>query len=516
MNQIVARDYQDLMISGSRGAISQPNVRAAIVTGATGCGKTVVFTIIATRAAGFGRRVLILAHRDRLLKQTRDKILASGGDVGVIQAKYTESLYKPIQLASVQSLIRRIRKNPSLYKFDLIIIDEAHLSMARTYREIVDALPNAKVLGFTATPWRLDGKGLGTQAGGFYDAIVNGPQMGYLTERGYLCRAEVYGPQVQIDLSNVGTERGEYIEEEVAEIMDKPSITGNCIEQYKSICPGKRAIAWCVNLKHARHVCDQFNAAGIPAEVLHGDHEEEEREAAIARLVSKQTLVIVFCQLLVEGVDIPEIECVIMLRPTRSLTSYRQTGGRGARPLLTGSPIFADDDDEGRLDFIANSEKPCFYVIDHAGLTYIHGFLDDDIEWSLEGAQKKKKKDKKSEPIEKTAQCPVCYKIFPPAPVCPNGHEQPKRDRKLNEVPGQLQKITKESVEVRKAQQKQRKKEIAAAKTLDEVKSLANKYGYSEKWAEIKFKFKEDARAKYKNRSEALWAQRLESAMFRK
>lgn len=465
------RPYQQEGVSDIRTMLSQ--VRAGVYVCPTGAGKTVTFGWIARCAAEMGTRVLILAHRDSLIKQAGRKLTEYGVEHGIIMAGYTPKPHCPVQVGSVQTMVRRIKKNPHLYQFDLVIIDEGHLSMAKSYRDIVDALPDASILAVTATPSRLDGKGLGTHAGGFYDQMVLGPTTRELIDMGNLVQPVVYAPAEQLDLSAVKMKGGDYDAEQLAAVVDRPTITGSAVEHYRRICDGVPAIGWCVNIKHAEHAAAEFNAAGIASIALHGEHTGEERDAAMAALESGELKVVFFCQLLVEGVDCPAIGAVIMLRPTMSLVSYLQVIGRGLRP---------------------HPNKKVCYVLDHAGLTFRHGLADEEREWTLDGMRKQKRKKKDAGANVRIAQCPECFCVFPPAPFCPNGHEMPKREREIEHVDGELQEITPEMA----AQMKRSKqKEITKAKTLDELKALAAKYGYSEKWAEIKWGFKERARERF-------------------
>lgn len=466
--------------------------RAVILTIPTGGGKTVIFSKIVRGAAERGNPSLIIAHRDALIKQASRKLSEYGVDHGIIMARYTPRPYAPAQVASIQTLIRRISKRPEAFQhYKLVVIDEAHLSMANSYRTVVDLMPNAKILGVTGTPSRLDGKGLGTHAGGFYDQLILGPSIPELIAQGHLVRPVVYGPLEQLDLSEVNRVRGDYDESQLAEVVDKPTITGSAVEHYKRICPDVPAVAWCVNLKHAEHVAAEFNAAGVAAVVLKGDHTGEERDAAMAALASGQIKVVAFCQLLVEGVDCPAIGCIIILRPTYSLTSTLQVIGRGLRP----DP--------------ANPAKTVCYVLDHAGLTFRHGFADEEREWSLDGIAKKPKKPKDKNMGDRIdiAQCVNCFHVFQTQPTCPNcGTPVPKRERTIEHVDGELDVITPEMVAARK---KERRIEIAQAKTLDELKKLAEKYGYKPGWADVKWGFKKKARDRFRGNREAEWESRI-------
>jgi superfamily II DNA or RNA helicase len=471
-------------------------VQAVLLVLSTGAGKTVIFSDIARRAAAKGNRILILAHRDTLIKQASAKLMDYGVSHGIIMAGFTPTRHELVQVASVQTLVRRLDK--VLLDFNLIVIDEAHLSAAASYRKIVAAVlernPKCKLLGVTGSPCRLDGKGLGKAAGGLYDELVQGISIKELIEQAYLVRPAVYAPAEQIDLSAVRVVAGEYEAKSLAEVMDKPKIVGSAIAAYQKHCPGVPAVAWCVNVAHAQHVAAEFNAAGVPALALSGDDDPSERDKALRALSNGAIKVVTFAMLLVEGVDCPAIGAVIMLRPTMSLASYLQVIGRGLRPVYAdGMPL--DTVEQRRAAIAAGPKGDRCFVLDHAGLTFKHGFADEVREWSLEGVKKKKGGKKKDEPTIQIRQCPKCFICFEPAPVCPacgyvfQGRGGPEH------VDGELAEIT---PEMQAQMSAQRKKEVQKAKTLEELQRIAKDRGYSEKWAEIMFAQKQRLREKYR------------------
>lgn len=455
--------------------------KAILLVAATGAGKTVVFSYIAKGAAAKGRRVLILAHRDQLIKQASRKLADNGVQHGIIMAGFTPNARRLVQVASVQTLVRRIDKMKAAgVEFDLIVIDEAHLSAAASYMKIFAAWPKALLLGVTGSPIRLDGKGLGRGQGSVFDVLVQGITIKQLIERGYLVRPAVYASKTQVDLSGVKKIGGEYDSEGLAEVMDKPVITGNAIDAWRKHCPGVPAVAWCTNVAHARHVAEQFNAAGIPARALSGEDDSTERDTALADLTAGRIKVISFAMLLVEGVDCPAIGAVILLRPTMSLSSYLQTIGRGLRPIYAnGMPLDTVSQRFAAIDAGPKGRR-CF-VLDHAGLVFRHGLADEEREWTLDGITKKKGKKKDAERVLPISQCPKCYLVHDPAPECPGcGHVYEVRVRAPDEVEGELAEITPEIAERLK---NDRRREVAKAQSLEDLEKIAAQRGYSKGWA---------------------------------
>lgn len=494
---------------------------------------TVVFSYIARQASNKGKRVLILAHRDQLIKQASKKLTENGVQHGIIMAGFTPYPRRAVQVASVQTLVRRLEKMKAAEKaagdaaraaalaagateaaaeiaavaaekalgFDLIVIDEAHLSAAASYMKVLDAWPKAKVLGVTGSPIRLDGKGLGRHCGGAFDVLVQGISIKQLINRGYLCKPKYFGSREKVDLSGVGKKGGDYDTDALASVMDKPKITGSAIAEYQKVCPGVPAVAWCANVAHAKHVAEQFNASGIPAVALSGEDDTAARDKALADLSSGKIKIITFAMLLVEGVDCPAIGAVILLRPTMSLSSYLQVIGRGLRPIYAdGMPLSTVEDRFAAID--AGPKGRVCYVLDHCDLWKKHGMAHAEREWSLEGQVKKKgKKKEQQEEGDKLIQCKNCWHVFEPEeaieagekndadpqhkPCCPKcKHPVPARVRKLEHADGELTEITEEMAE---RERKSRQREVHAARTIEELQAIGAARGYSPTWARMVF-----------------------------
>jgi DNA repair protein RadD len=322
-----------------------------------------------------------------LIRQALAKLADAGVPHGVIAPGFdqTDDL---VQVGSVQTVTRRLELLPP---FDLIIIDEAHHAVAGQYRKIIDAQPRARLLGVTATPERFDGRGLGIHAGGCFDALVLGPMVDELIDDQYLTPARIFAPANGPDLSAVSVRRGDYDATELVAAMDAPALTGDAVAHYAQHAPGLPAIAFCISVKHAEHVAEVFRAAGWRAVAAHGGMPADERDAAIGGLATGAVQVLTSCDLVSEGLDVPAVGAVILLRPTKSLGLYLQQVGRGLRPA------------QGKQHLI---------VLDHAGCTEQHGFPDSPRDWSLDGRPKKAK----APPVKR---CKSCFALHPPAPKCP-------------------------------------------------------------------------------------------------
>jgi superfamily II DNA or RNA helicase len=313
------RPYQETIVSDLRRAYREGS-RAVLLASPTGSGKTAVFAYITEGAARRGNRVMILVHRQELLSQCSGALTDLGVPHGMIAPNRTMT-YDPVQVASVQTLVRRLQKTPAP---NLIIVDEAHHAAAGSWRRIIEHYRKSLILGVTATPVRLDGQGLGVETGGYFDRMVLGPSVRELIEQGYLSRPVVYAPPVGADLAGVHRRFGDFVAKETAERMDKPHITGNAVDHYLRICPNAPAIAFCSSVKHAEHMAERFRDAGIPSESLDGTLDDRMRRHRIMALADGRIRVLTSCDIVSEGTDIPVVTAAILLRPTQSTGLYLQ------------------------------------------------------------------------------------------------------------------------------------------------------------------------------------------------
>ncbi len=443
------RSYQLQAIASTRIAVMQSD-RALLVM-PTGSGKTVVFSEICRLANEKNKQVLILVHRRELVTQASDKLTKAGVKHGIIAAGFDPS-NQPVQVASVQTLIRRL--NSGSFTPDLIIIDEAHHAVAGSWDKIIGHFSDAKIIGVTATPSRLDGRGLGSH----FSTLVSGPSVAQLTKLGFLSPHRVFAPPVIADLSNVKTRAGDYANDQLSAAMDRPTITGDAIGHYRRLADGLPAIAFCCSIAHAKSVCESFNKAGYRAKLVTGKMPMEERDEAISGLADGRTQVLCSVDVVSEGTDVPAVSAAILLRPTQSEALYLQQVGRILRPQ------------PGKIAI----------VLDHVGSTLKHGFVDDVRAWSLDSKPKRKKDDL----APSVRQCPMCFAAFKPQPVCPMcGHEFPVKERReLTQREGELREMRRQDA-LERIEKKEKRKEIGRARTLPELLALAKKKGYKPGWA---------------------------------
>jgi superfamily II DNA or RNA helicase len=404
------RDYQQTLVEQVR-AVFRAGKRAPLVVAPTGAGKTVLFSYITDGAAAKGRRVWILVHRSELLDQTSRTLAEIGVGHGLIAAGESMNQVEAVQVASVQTLCRRLE---SVVPPDLIITDECHHSVAGTYKKITDAFPRALHLGVTATPERVDGRGLGE----VFDCLIRGPEVADLMARGFLSRPAYFCPPPQFDASSIRTTAGDFNRHDAEVVLDKPRIVGDAVAHYGRICPGAPAIAFCVSVAHAQHVAEAFRAAGFRAASIDGTLSDFERRDLIASLGDGRLHVLTSCEIISEGTDIPVVTTGILLRPTQSLGLHLQQVGRVLRPVYAkGMPTTTNEE---RLAAIAAGPKPRAVILDHVGNCLRHGLAEEQRDWSLDGQTAKKKKKRDGEAGDRVMQCKACFGTFLPASKCPH------------------------------------------------------------------------------------------------
>ena len=431
-------------------AAYQRGSKAPILCAATGFGKTHTAAAIIQSALDRGRTVWFLAHLREILEDTAKRLRSVNIPFGEIGAGKAREYHRRVQVVSVQTAVRR----DDLPKPDVVIVDECHLAVATTYRKVLGKIGNPILLGLTGTPCRLDGRGLGE----LFDEIVPTCSTGTLIEEGLLAPIKYFAPH-RPDLTGLRMSGGDYRQSDIDGEMDKSTITGDVIKHYQKHCDGKRAVAFCTSIKHAEHVAAEFQSAGYKAVAISGESTRSERTDALTGLREGRIQVVCNAQLWVAGVDVPQIECIMLLRPSKSLTFYLQAIGRGLRV----SPA---------------SGKEHLIVLDHAGCIFEHGPPQMERKWSLASRQKKDG----STPVK---QCPACFCAHVPAPVCPEcGYRYPASGRAgPEEVDGELGEIDMMQAAAlerlaKKKEQIAKKAEQGRAKTFEQLVELGKSRNY--------------------------------------
>lgn len=430
----------------------QAGQMAVLLQMPTGSGKTRTAAYIVEKYASTGRQVLWLVHREELLMQAAMTFAEQGVRHKLVCATTSERAIKVAEfrefgrsfvasdamvvIASIQTLVRRLDALTWLQPSQ-IVADECHLSLATTWRRVLDHWPQARLLGLTATPVRLDQQSFARKDGGLYDQIVLGPSPADLIEWGSLAKYKLYGPPVRFrDDVKLHRKGGDFDTKDLEKEMDTPVIYGDVIGHYAALSKGKPAIAFCPTVATAERFAQAFRDAGYRAIALDGQTDDAVRRRSLQQLGRGELDVVTSVSILVEGTDVPFATTALMLRRTESLSLYLQAVGRVMRP---------------------HPDKEHAIILDFVGVTGIHGYPDDEREWSLEGRPKRKSRaanDNEPDVLIKT--CPKCFAIHKPAPVCPScSFEYPVKERReMQQVEGTLQEITDEAKEALRRQKR--------------------------------------------------------------
>lgn len=377
------RDYQDSMVINVRGSLRQ--YRNVLLQSPTGSGKTAIATFMLQNAKAKNKRAFFICHRKELIDQTAKTFDKFGLEYGFIAAGYPQNFYQKIQICSIDTLKNRLDRVPEP---DLCIWDEAHHLGAAGWLKVHERYSKTKHIGLSATPERLDGKGLDIA----FEKLVPGPQVEWLIENGFLAQYRLLSvPGVNRD--EIATQMGDFKKADAEKAMKKPTITGDIISHWKKYASNRLTIGFAPTVKYSNYIVAEFNANGIPAAHIDANTDKSERRKMLRDLATGKLRVVFNVGLFGEGFDISAnsgmdvtIGCVIDAAPTQSLSAWLQRCGRALRP----------------------QDEPAV-ILDHAGNWGKHGSPCEHREWTLEGREKGKKSASSSESDVKSKQCDKCY-----------------------------------------------------------------------------------------------------------
>lgn len=396
--------------------------KAPILVMPTGGGKTFIACDIIRDVVGRGKRALFVAHRQELVRQTSAKLRELGVQHGIIMAGCIAIRTHAVQVASIDTLRNRF----DLYDTpDVIFIDECHRATANSYRMLRDRWPDAILIGLTATPTRLDGRGLGAHCGGLFDTIVPTTTVAELITAGYLVPYEYYAPDLPSD-DGIKIIHGDYDPQESSRRVDKPKLVGSMADHYVAKGRGRAGLMFAATVQHAYHIEEELRGRGIRALCVHAKTNSGVRKKALEDLEHGELEVAVNVGLWIEGMDCPPISYIGMGRMTRSETVARQSWGRGFRPAPR------------KLNLI---------ISDHAGVLFSTGGLlpCEQSAMSLDGTSKRKAGSAADFPVR---QCPKCYRVVRASvAVCACGHRFADivRARTIEVADGELEKLDTEA-----------------------------------------------------------------------
>jgi len=392
------RDYQEKLIDDARVAMREH--RHICVQAPTGAGKTVVFAEMIRRITGNSFRSWIVVPRNELLDQSSRSLMAAGVSHGRISAGKSESKAYPVHVVSKDTLTRRystIQRHP-----DFMFIDEAHIALDRQI-EISAQFPRARMIGFTATPERRDGRGLSE----LYGALIKGPDLADLVTRGYLSSPRYFCPPLP-GLDTVHRRGVDYDEDELEKLFRERRVYGQAIDMYQRHADGLPAICFCRSVHAAEETAAKFRAHGYRAESVDGTMTAKRRAAILDAFRAGGLNLLTSADLLTYGVDLPITQAIIMLRPTTSTALFFQMVGRGLRT--------------------ADGKSACV-ILDHVNNIAMHGHPLQPREWNFSGRETAKEKNKQPPPLRLCPAIDFLYCDKPSCSGCPHNpggtHEKP-------------------------------------------------------------------------------------------
>lgn len=452
MNKFQLYDYQQDLVDRSREAYQSGYRSPCIVLGCGG-GKSVIIAEVIKQSTERGNRVLFLVHRKELRAQIQTTLERHG-----VNMNYVE-------LGMVMTVVRRLDRTQ---RPDLIIIDENHHVLAKSYKKILDHF-KTHVLGFTATPIRLNGDGLGD----VNDVLLEGPSVEWLINNNRLSPFTYYTVDLTDHAKLKRNSTGDFSNKSMDDALGD-TIYGDVIKTYKNIAQNKKAILYAHSVEYSKSFAEQFNKADIPSLHIDGTTPATEREQAINDFRYGRINVICNVDILGEGFDVPDCEVVIMVRPTESLSLFIQQSMRPMRYQPDKQAI----------------------IIDHVGNVYRHGLPDMHREWYLDKRPRAKRESVDPYPIH---TCDKCLMTYPKSNLlvymqgveriseCPEcGYKQALENivEKQEIKEAEIKQLKREELEKEYYKRKQWK----SAKTYAELLKIAKAKGYKSSWAAFKAK----------------------------
>ncbi len=447
------RGYQREIINRIRQSLANGH-RHIIVQSPPRTGKTVVMAEIARRTTDKGNRVCFIIHRKEVLDQAKATFQEQGVDPNLLEA------------AMVQSLTRHVDK---MRPPEVILIDEAHHALANSYTRILEAFPTAYVLLFTATPVRTGRNQLDQIA----DDIIVGKSIKELTSQGFLAPFKYYAAKDK-DVDDKKLRRsstGDYV---TASIEDAVShkIYSHTVDEYLTKADGKQAVVYTYSVEAANHLAREFTARGITAEAIDATTPALVRDTAVQKFRDQKLKVLVNVNLFTEGIDLPNVDCVIMVRPTMSLALYMQFSMRCLNPRLGKTAVI--------IDQVGNWER--------------FGLPNTDRDWKALAKSKASPAKSLKRGGVQVIQCPDCFGVVEKSEVedntCPLcGYYPLVRKRDYQEQKAELLEIT-ESDQVKRIKKiisdqvmlNVSTKRVDQLQSRQEFQAYAKLHGYKPGW----------------------------------
>ena len=472
------REYQVRTIDMIKDCL-RSGYKRVMVTLPTGAGKSIIQGVISKMCVDKGNNVLALMHRRGLVDQLCDRFSLCGVDAGKIMSQVDAELSKSVQIGTIQTYSRRIQLEeydifseksikPWEHDADLILLDEAHRSLSKTFQDTLKSYKDKIVIGFTATPTLSSGIGMGN----YYEKIIQPIQVKELIDCGALVPGVYYGLNTP-DLNNIKVQGDDYAKSDLFNRYNNKMLIGDIVDNWNNIAFGKRTMLFAVNVSHSKSLVNEFNKHGISAAHLDSYSSDDKRYDILSKFVSGKITILSNVGLYTEGTDIPEIEVICLALKTKSIGRYLQMVGRGARPC---SKIL----------------KKNFIVLDHGNNVNEHGFYEDPIQWTLYGKKisyKKPVPETIKEKAEKTKiKCSMCSAIFTGS-QCPECHTKvPEYGKKIEAIEAELKRLN--GLE-KKEQNKDKRiilKTMKSSTLIGMLKSEANRLNKSDSWIRANYR----------------------------
>lgn len=416
---------------------------------------------IARQTTAKDNRVMFIIHRREVLNQAIDTFKNQGVNPELLTA------------GMVQTLTRRVEKIPEP---KLILIDEAHHALAKSYQRILKKFPNAYVLLFTATPIRTGRQQLDLIA----DDIIVGQSIQDLTHDGFLAPFRYFQPPNDFDIKKLKkSSTGDYTKDSMDKALSN-KIFGHIVKQYQKIAAGKQAVVYAHSIDSALKITSQFNSVGISACEVDGTTPQDKRDVIVKRFRNQDLKILVNVNLFTEGVDLPNVDCVIMARPTASLSLYLQFSMRCLNPRPGKTAI----------------------IIDHANNFKKFGYPDDDRDWKKAIKTGSKSKSlKNTTPGMAIATCDYCFAVVKASeikdgkcPICGSPIKVPEKPKAVADVDlversRQRQKLI-ESVIHDNVMANVLNKKVSELHSYAELKAYQKLHGYKPGWVYVMAKRK--------------------------
>lgn len=426
------------LVNQARQKLAAGNKSILLVSPA-GSGKSVIIAEIARLAVERGGHVMFMVHRQELVNQ-------------IVQTFQDDDIdLQDTTIMTVGKVANRLSRLP---RPTLIITDESHHSLAKTYRKIYDFYSDVPRLGFSASPWRMNGQGLGD----VYEAMVEGPSVKWLIENHYLAPYDYYAPTL-IDVQKLQTSStGDYTNKSMDAAVPK-AIFGDVVSHYQHLANNRQAIVYAHNIEASKQVVEAFQSAGISA--MHADAKtpNAQRERIMRDFKAGEITILSNVDLISEGFNVPDVGVIIMLRPTASLVLDIQQSMRGMRYKPDKRAI----------------------IIDHVANAYRFGLPDTEHTWTLSDRPKKKKGSSQGPPIK---TCDACFAVIPAqckiCPIC--GHKLEVESSELDvDDAVKLKKLTAENFKF--VVQHPNHMQPNDATSLSDLQEIARARGYKPGWA---------------------------------